>query len=274
MGGVLRFESKLGAGSRFHFSVPLSPADAPAESPHPASHVRRLSPGTSLEILVVDDVLENREVLSSLLGDLGCHVQTAASGAEAIERLQARPPHVVFMDIRMPGMDGIQVVRRIRRQIGQHAPKFVALSASVLAHEQRACLARGFDDFVAKPFRVDSICRCLAALVGVAFESEPAPVAAAAPAVPEDFSGPAIPEPLLARIEAAAEIYNTTALKRCLGELSELQPEGRALAAALLDLMRRYDMDGIRRILALKRVPAASAPPSEPAAAAANRPPP
>ena len=184
MGGTLQFESKAGEGSKFHFSVPLAPAPTPVAGEPAPPKLRRLLPGTTVEALVVDDVLENRDVLSTLLRDLGCQVDTAAGALEAIERLQSGLPRIIFMDVAMPGMDGMEAVRRIHSQFGPQATKIVAFSASVLAHEQKACLASGFDHFIAKPFRVESICRCLTALLDVEFEVDSGPAARADPGCP------------------------------------------------------------------------------------------
>jgi signal transduction histidine kinase/CheY-like chemotaxis protein len=261
MGGVLRFESNSGAGCTFHFSVPLLPAgvlagDAPAET-----QFRRLTPGTTIEVLVVDDVPENREVLSGLLRDLGCQVETATSGIEALERLRSRLPHVIFMDVRMPGMDGFETMRRIHSEFSRDVAKIVAFSACVLAHERKECVTHGFHDFLAKPFRVDSICRCLSGLLGVTFESDSVPPQPQVDILPQDFSDLVIPEKLRERIAAATEIYNTTELKRCLAEVDDLGPSGGGLAAALLDLLRSYNMGAIRRVLASTRLPPNLPPP-------------
>jgi signal transduction histidine kinase/CheY-like chemotaxis protein len=268
MGGVLRFESDSGAGSTFHFTVPLLPAGVLAGDAHLETQFRRLAPGTTLEVLVVDDVPENRDVLSSLLRELGCQVETATNGLEALERLRSRLPQVIFMDIRMPGMDGFETVRRIHSEFSRDVTKIVAFSACVLAHERKECLAHGFHGFLAKPFRVDSICRCLSGLLGVTFESDSIPAQPQLDILPQDFSDLVIPEPLRERIAAATEIYNTTELKRCLAEVDDLGPSGVGLATALLDLLRSYNMGAIRRILASTRLPSPLSPP--PAATGEN----
>jgi signal transduction histidine kinase/DNA-binding response OmpR family regulator len=250
MGGVLRFESNLGSGSTFHFSVPLLPARVLAEETQQETRFRRLTPDTTIEVLVVDDVLENREVLSGLLRDLGCQVETATNGVEAIERVRSHVPHLIFMDIRMPGMDGFETARRIQSEFSRDGTKIVAFSACVLAHERKECLAHGFHDFLAKPFRVDSICRCLSGLLGVTFESDSIPAQAQPDNLAHDFTALVVPEKLRERIVAATEIYNTTELKRCLAEMDDLGPSGGGLATALQDLLRSYNMGAIRRILA------------------------
>jgi signal transduction histidine kinase/DNA-binding LytR/AlgR family response regulator len=249
MGGELRFESAPAAGSRFYFSLPLGPAKAAELEPAARKQVRRLAPGLKLSALVVDDVLENREVLSKLLTDIGCQVATAESGPQAIELLRQQLPDIIFMDIRMPDMDGLEAARRILAEHGHDRLKIVALSASVLAHEQQHYLASGFDDFVAKPFRLEFICECMARLLPVQFEYEDVPERRRGPRAPQDFYMLRLPRSLRQRLRAAAEVYSTTELKRCLIEVSHLGPDGQRLAATLLELIHSYDMDAILRIL-------------------------
>jgi hypothetical protein len=119
----------------------------------------------------------------------------------------------------------------------------------VLAHEQQHYLASGFDDFVAKPFRLEFICECMARLLPVQFEYEDVPERRRGPRAPQDFYMLRLPRSLRQRLRAAAEVYSTTELKRCLIEVSHLGPDGQRLAATLLELIHSYDMDAILRIL-------------------------
>jgi CheY-like chemotaxis protein len=81
---------------------------------HAPAKLRRLAPGVSVHALVVDDVAENRDILSALLRQMGCGVQVAAGGLEAIECVKRQVPDIVFLDIRMPGMDGRETLRRLK----------------------------------------------------------------------------------------------------------------------------------------------------------------
>jgi signal transduction histidine kinase/CheY-like chemotaxis protein len=249
MGGDLRLESTPGVGSRFFFSLPLASPKGTEAEPTGKRQVRHLVPGHRIGVLVVDDVVENREVLSRLLTEIGCRVSTADSGLHALEQLRRELPDLIFMDIRMPGMDGLEAAGRILAEFGRDRLKIVALSASVLAHEQQKYLASGFDDFVAKPFRLEVICECMARLLPVRFDYEIVPERKRGPSAPQDFYKLKMPQPLRQRLRAAAEVYSTTELKRCLSEVSRLGPDGQRLAAIILELVHSYDMDAILRIL-------------------------
>jgi CheY-like chemotaxis protein len=113
-----------------------------------------LEPGQpDWRILIVEDQPENNLLLSRLLEDAGFQVCTAANGLEGIDRFQQWRPHFIWMDRRMPVMDGLEATRRIRALPGGEAVKIVALTASVFAEQRGEMLAAGMDDILHKPFQ-------------------------------------------------------------------------------------------------------------------------
>jgi signal transduction histidine kinase/CheY-like chemotaxis protein/ligand-binding sensor domain-containing protein len=182
MGGDIEVKSEPGRGSTF--SVEVSMPEAAADAIVAAKERRRvasLAPGQqSIRVLVVDDAPLNRTVLSRLLAAVGFLVREAASGEEALATWQSWQPHFIWMDKRMPGIDGLEVTRRIRereRATGRARVPIIALSASALEHEREEILGAGCDDFVAKPFRESMIFARMREHLGVeyVYESE-APV--------------------------------------------------------------------------------------------------
>ena len=129
--------------------------------------------------------------------------------------------------------------------------KVVAISASVLAHEQKQYLEGGFDDFVGKPFRVGRIAECLARLVSVEFEYAPSGEASTASkrGDPMAEARVVLPEPLRARLRTSAKSYRIVEFKRCLIEVEQLGAEGQRWAAALDALNQKGEMDKILEIL-------------------------
>jgi signal transduction histidine kinase/CheY-like chemotaxis protein len=261
MEATLVLDSTEGRGSLFHFTVHLPSASARLPIADVQAARRRVSPGHSVRALIVDDVSENRNVLATMLGMAGCETAVAASGLEAIESVRRSAPDIVFMDLRLPEVDGLDTMRRIARERGAERPRVVAMSAAVLDGERERSLAAGCDAFVAKPFRADDIYDCLADLLGVTFDL---PDGSGAPrvAVMVDGALAAIPEEVAARMRRAADAHSATALKACLGELDGLGPDGRDLADHLRRLLASYDMNAIQRIVG--RLPAPPVPGASP----------
>lgn len=104
------------------------------------------------KILVVEDNLDNRRILVYRLKRIGdFRIVEASNGQEALGLVETEPPDLIFMDLKMPVMDGWEAIRRIRRlDIGQRIP-IIALTAQAMAGDEQKALAAGCDDYVAKP---------------------------------------------------------------------------------------------------------------------------
>jgi CheY-like chemotaxis protein len=152
MGGTLSVESRPGEGSRFRFDAVLeagATASAGAAAPVALS---------ALRVLVVDDDAVSRTLAIGVLGRLGIAARIAHDGREAIVEVADRPYDVVVMDVRMPGLDGLEATRAIRAlPAGAHQPWIVALTAELHADDRRRCREAGMDDFIAKPFRAETL---------------------------------------------------------------------------------------------------------------------
>jgi signal transduction histidine kinase/DNA-binding NarL/FixJ family response regulator len=250
MGGALEVRSEEGAGANFFFTIALLSAAARGRSAaEPVRRVERLAAGHKVRALVVDDIRENREVLSTMLASIGCEVVLAENGRQALEAVAASRPGIVFMDMRMPEIDGLEATRRIVSDYGQFGLKVVATSASALEHQREAYLQAGCDEFVAKPFRAERIYAALRNLLGIEFEYAPAP--AERDTAPElDLGSIVLPEDLITRLVMAAELHSTTVMKNCLREVEQTGPAGQRLATHLREFMASYDMETIQKIVA------------------------
>lgn len=243
MGGSLGFTSEAGTGSRFYFTVEF-PDAGDGLLTHEQDFLQ-LSSSCPVRALVVDDIQENRDVLASMLKVIGCEVAIAENGRQAIECADAIRPDIIFMDIWMPGMNGIETTQKILAAHGDKI-KMVAHSASAFDHEQKRYLDAGFDDFFAKPFRAERLCECLKKLLGAEFESIPADHATPEPFSPGDYT---LPAALAARIKAAAAIHGITEIKNCIADLAKLPPPAPRAAEYLQRLADNYDMDAILQFL-------------------------
>ncbi len=172
MGGRVDVKSELGKGSLFTLDVPVEPADEASVLPPDADRGRviGLAPGQpAYRLLIVEDQVENQLLLRRLLEDAGFTVALATNGAEGVQMFQSFKPHFIWMDRRMPVMDGLEATRRIRELEGGKAVKIVAVSASVFSDQREETLAQGLDDFIRKPYRASEIFDCLARHLGVRF---------------------------------------------------------------------------------------------------------
>ena len=102
-------------------------------------------------VLVVDDVVENCELIAAYLEDLGCDVATAHSGGEAVAAMETRPADLVLMDVKMPGMNGLEACRQIKAGSMSKMVPVVIVTAYSAVDDRVAALEAGADDFLAKP---------------------------------------------------------------------------------------------------------------------------
>ncbi|MCP4606189.1 MAG: response regulator [Proteobacteria bacterium] len=177
MGGQLSVDSRVGHGSVFHVAIPVHIVSAQDIELAPPTHgdVVGLEPGQHAadgrphRILIVEDQAENRLLLKSLLEQVGFDVQEALNGAEAIAVFQEWQPHLIWMDRRMPVMDGLEATRRIKALAGGQETIIVALTTSVFGEQRNEVLEAGSDDFVRKPFKEEEIFDTMAKHLGVRF---------------------------------------------------------------------------------------------------------
>jgi CheY-like chemotaxis protein len=160
MGGDLTVESTLGVGSSFTFSIPvrLTEVSELDGSAQPRSIIGLEPNQPPYRILVVEDNDPNRELLVQLLHSIGLDVQTATNGQEAIALWKTWHPQLIWMDMRMPLMDGYEATRRIRAMESQNSNTcsptiIIALTANAFEEDRTTVLAIGCNDFIRKPYQ-------------------------------------------------------------------------------------------------------------------------
>jgi signal transduction histidine kinase/DNA-binding response OmpR family regulator len=169
MGGEITAKSEVGRGSLFTVNIPFAPAEAGAAIPAeaPVAEITGLTSGQpDWRILLVDDNNENRLLLRDLISRVGFSIEEAKDGEEAIAKFEQWHPHFIWMDMRMPVMDGYAATRKIRALPGGAEVKIVAVTASALAEHREPMLASGCDDVVRKPFREHEIFDAMARHLG------------------------------------------------------------------------------------------------------------
>ncbi|AFY83703.1 GAF domain-containing hybrid sensor histidine kinase/response regulator [Oscillatoria acuminata] len=179
MGGLITVTSTVGEGSRFKFEIPVGLVQgSQMENTCDLNGAIRLAPGQpSYRILVVEDNPINRLLLVTLLKDIGVEVQEAENGEVAIAAWQQWHPHLIFMDMHMPKMDGYEATQRIKQwKTRTHPssdlppiPPIIAITASAFSENREECLQVGCDSFVSKPFRREEILDTLSQYLGAKY---------------------------------------------------------------------------------------------------------
>jgi len=172
MGGDIAVESKVGKGSVFTVDLTLAPTANAATEPAEASEPQEL-PRFDLRGLVVEDNRFNQVVVQNLLTRVGVEVDIAENGAVALEMLEQGDYDVVFMDVRMPVMNGYEATERIRaRDDGLAGIPIFAVTADATRSDIQKCLSAGMDRHLSKPLRMKDVVQALETVVPA---SAPAP---------------------------------------------------------------------------------------------------
>ncbi len=153
MGGIISLESKPNEGSQFHFSLPLGLVTERV-SPVDSHQDKEEGKHRALSILVVDDNELNLMIATKMLTKKGHVVQPAKTGLEALEKVKANRYDIVFMDVNMPEMDGLDATRRIRQweaSSGKTPVPVIAMTAYAMKEDRDRCISSGMNDYISKP---------------------------------------------------------------------------------------------------------------------------
>ncbi len=164
MGGDLTVDSAPGKGSTFIFTFVAKSVGLPASRAAPGPIPYVVAGATRVKVLIVDDLAVNREALSELLSGPRFETRTASDGPTAISIHASWRPDLMLIDLRMPGMNGLEAIERMRAAGSRAA--IGALSASALADDERQALALGADFFLGKPFDDRELMERIARVLG------------------------------------------------------------------------------------------------------------
>ncbi len=159
IGGNLGVKSTLGVGSIFWLEIPiLVTQGSQIQSPEISRQVLSLAPGQpEYKILVVDDQPENRQLMIKLLTQIGLQVKEAENGQEALHIWEEWQPHLIWMDIRMPIMNGYQATQQIRASLQGENTVIIALTAYASKTDRNLAISAGCNDYLSKPFQENEL---------------------------------------------------------------------------------------------------------------------
>ena len=269
MGGNITVQSLPAEGSTFTFELPveITPASTIKTPPQVRQVVCLTADQPSYRILIAEDKADSRFMLKQLLEEAGFKVRGVENGQEAVALHESWNPHLIWMDMRMPVMDGLQATQRIREHERKaHSKAFsgkdsaqskgvpiIALTASVFEEDKDKVLAWGCDDFVQKPFQVDEIFNKIGQYLEVRYIYQDIPTLAEKPVTTTlttaDLTG--IPVDLLQQIHNAAR----GAMARELLDLfKRIPPEFQHLVDAMTELVSRYQFSTIMALTEKEQV--------------------
>ncbi len=252
-GEPLQVESSPGVGSRFSFRIPFDNVQVEitrTRARHTVPHAigqSRLAPGNACSVMVVDGLAENRRLVSTLLRDANCVVESFADQAPAVQRLRERPFDLVLLDLPRPPAEAANTLIEFRRAAASSMSKMVAVSANVLPDTERLATIAGFDAFLAKPFGDRQLMDLLQRLLGVAVETRPRITGQ-----PAETAGPDWPDTLAVdtakRIHEAIDVGDVGSLFQLAEELAGNPSAPDADVENVALMARMFDFEGLRRL--------------------------
>jgi len=245
MGGCIRFTSILGSGSTFKIELPAALASIDNMSVEEEWRpVKSIAPGQpSWRLLVVDDNADNRLLLSSILAEAGFQVREAENGQQAIRIFEQWQPHLIWMDMRMPVMNGYDATVKIRQLKGGNAVKIIALTASAFKEQHGNIIDAGCDAVLHKPFQAQGIFAELTKHLAIKFVYQDAPVLVPSPIREITVEMLVkLPSALRRQLHEAALNLDTEETDAIIDQIRALAPE---VAEGLQNMAQQYQFDRI-----------------------------
>lgn len=257
MGGEIAVSSEVGRGTTFKFDIQVSLVDAnDVDSKQPTRQVIALEPNQPrYRILIVDDKATNRQLLIKLLNPLGFELREACNGKEAIAVWETFEPHLIWMDMRMPVMDGYEATKQIKGTTKGQATAVIALTASALEEERAVVLSAGCDDFLRKPFREADIFAAMNKHIGVRYiYEEPAPTDSVI-TEKSDFNViiaaaiQALPQSWVTNLRQAILSADLTSMNTL---IEQIRPQDSTLANVLKNCLDNFEYDKVLTLIQAK----------------------
>ncbi|MDM8529706.1 PAS domain S-box protein [Anaerolineales bacterium HSG25] len=249
MGGDISVTSEVGQGTTFTFHIQAEVTEgSEIDTAQPARRVIGLAPNQpNYRILIVDDKKNNCLLLLKMLTLPGFELRDAKNGQEAVDIWAEWNPHLIFMDMQMPVMDGYTATKIIKSKIENRKSKIIAVTANAFEEERMVVLDAGCDDFMRKPFREAEIFEMMNRHIGVTYIYEEELQSATTPS--DDLTAVALatlPPELLARFETAV---NRADIDMVESIINEIRLHNAGLADKLMELADMFEYDVIADLI-------------------------
>jgi PAS domain S-box-containing protein len=247
MGGCISVNSVLGEGSSFKIELPVPISIEAVVTQEAYRRVKSIAPNQpTWRLLIVDDNPDNRLLLITLLKDVGFQVREAENGQEAIHLFEQWQPHLIWMDMRMPVMDGYEAAAKIRQLPGGDSVKIIVLTASAFKEQQADIMTTGCDAVLYKPFHAPEIFAALTKYLNVTFIYEDIPVltSATTPTVTAEMLS-TLPITLQQQLHNAALSLDIEETDAVIAQIQQIAPH---IASDLQELAANYDFEQIIRL--------------------------
>ena len=241
-------DSTVNQGTTFTFTIPLITATSilPDKAIASVGIPIAIAPHQSFRILVAEDRSTNRQLMVKILTSVGFEVREAVNGIEAIAIWQKWQPHLIWMDMQMPIMNGFEASQQIKTSLRGQATIIIAITASAFEEDRQKILTYGCDDVVSKPFRSEELFNKMARYLGVKYiyrDSQPSELRS----LPTNYclnsaSLKVMPSEWIDRVKQWACEGNYINLQKA---IARVPPEQKNLKIALTDLVENFQFEAI-----------------------------
>ena len=253
MGGTITINSTVGKGTTFTFTIPLITVTSvlPDKDAFTGVPIAIAPQQSEFRILVVEDRATNRKLMVKILTSVGFQVREAVNGDEAIALWQEWQPHLIWMDMQMPIMNGFEASQKIKATTQGQTTTIIAITASAFEEERQKILTYGCDDMVSKPFRPEELFDKMAQYLGVKYIYRDNKLSEQERSIPLNYSLSSASLKVMSSewIEEVKQLASEGNYSRLQRLITEISPEQKNLKTALTELVENFQFETILNLI-------------------------